>query len=166
MNAFATYLFRTLECLLGENGINALGKYELIPNNKFAQGAIVSTAVVEVPAIYIRYPLVEDDATKRRMKSRSGIECTIDPNPTIQTFNKKRGIDKFEYYTVTLDQWNPLAALSEAIEIIYQTPNIRPFTSPIVRGVVELGDGQNAKGTAPARAVLRIPKVEYLSPLF
>lgn len=166
MNPFANYLRSMLEILLGEQGINALGKYELIANNKFATGSIVSTAAVEVPAIQIRYPLVEDGATKRRFKPRSGIECVIDPNPVIQTFNKKRGIDKFEYYTVTLDQWNPLATLSEAISIIYATPVIRPFRSPIVRGAIELGDGQKAKGTAPARAVLQIPTVDFVPPLF
>jgi hypothetical protein len=145
-------LQQILRSLLGTQGINVLGIYQLM------QG---STVKQETPAIMVRSS--SETGLVRRIKPQSGIECVIEPESDVVNTSQGFGIQSLELWTVTLDQHNPAKNLRLALHAIYQHPGIRPLKSPIVRPLVELA---NQKGEAPARAIVQIPRSSYLPNFF
>lgn len=139
-------LMRILESLLGESGVNVLGK--CLINNQLA------------PAIYLRFPT---EGIVRKMKPNSGIECVIEPISDTISHPQQRGVNFTDFYTVTLDQHNPIATLDTALKVIYAHPVLRPLDAPILRPRME---SPNQKGETPARAVLFIPVFTYQPNLF
>jgi hypothetical protein len=128
--------------LLGETGINSLGKYTIVKNN-------VATAET-VPAIRIRMPSMET-ANILKILPNSGIEAIIDPEPT-QRFNTAMMNTRVtRHWLITLDQHNPAQTLMDSVEIIYQHNSIACFQLPIIRPAQK-----TEKGIIPARAILLV----------
>lgn len=143
----AKQLKRMLASLLGESGINVLGKYLLNGNT-------------ESPAI--RLNMVENGVT-RKIKPNSGIECTIEPQPDVSFTPQRFGTCLDLFYAIALDQHDSNKTLNNAIRVIYAHPILRPLNSPIVRPRIEV---PNQQGGTPARCLLFIPVFEYQPNLF
>ena len=142
-----------LRSLLGSSGVNVLGQYQLMRGSKVES---------ETPAIMVRVSGSEPSLV-RRIKPSSGIECVIEPEPTPTMISQGLGLQALEFWTVTLDQHDPIKNLRTALQAIYQHRGIRPLNSPIVRSRTDL---PNQQGEAPARAILQIPRSSYLPNFF
>lgn len=128
--------------LLGETGVNSLGRYTIVKNN-------VATNET-VPAIRIRMPNMETAVTLKILPN-SGIEAIIDSEPT-QKFNTAMMNTRVtRYWLITLDQHNPTKTLMDSVEIIYQHNSIACFQPPIIRFAQK-----TPQGIIPARAILLV----------
>lgn len=135
-----------LQLILGIDGLNLLGVYEVVQNN-----IVVST----VPSIKIRYPLQKENITTR-LRKESGIECTIESEQDIITRPSKFGHRFDKYYQVILDQHKPLGDLTTAVEGIISSNYFDIPESPVVREAIK-----NETGTIPPRALLFIRQVTW-----
>lgn len=148
----AKLLLEILESLLGPDGVDVLGEYELLDSS--------GDAVDTVPSIQVR--TATEEPVVRRMIPLSGIECTVEPISDYEYFPRlNKGGDAQENYTVYLDQHDPYKGLNDALNAIYTHPGIRPFKKAIIRSRVESKDG-----ILPARALLVIPHRVYMRSTF
>jgi hypothetical protein len=137
MDTTLSQLRLILLSVLGTGGINVLGQYKL--------------GTLTIPSIQVR-----NTTATYTLVPKSGIECVIEPNPAIASYNNQGGALLDRRYIVTLDQHDPTKTLNEAIEAIYSMSIIRPMYSPAVRGRTEFNGAE-----LPARAVLYIPIFTY-----
>ena len=134
-----------------DDSINALGEYEFIKN-----GQVIGTA----PAIFIGFPLDNNNQPLGRMKANSGIKCTIDSAP-MSDYHKQgnRLIRTHHTYGIYLDQYNPNKTLLEALDALVRMPNLKFKGDPIVIPVKIDPD----KGFIPSRAILYVERITVLS---
>ena len=108
----AKRLKNVLKCLLGEDGINVLGEYELRDDRNRAY---------RVPSVKIQYERIED-SIKRKLVTKE-VEAIVYPTP--QTIAKKYSFqnrNKHNYFAIVLVQHNPRKLLDEAIDEILKCP--------------------------------------------
>ena len=138
-----------LEKVLGVNGLNQLGTYELMRGTKI---------MGVVPSIYVRYPLNQETVV-RRIKDK-GIECVIDSEPMVymrkHKFRNNRG-DR--YYQIILDQHHPTIGLTEAVEAIATIRRLNIIEQPVIRPAQQL---EGNKGVIPARAILYCTQAHFI----
>lgn len=145
-------LINILEKLLGTEGIDTLGKYEIIFNG-------VPTGQL-IPSISTRYPRNEKSAFYRIL-SNSGIECILEPEPRTSIKGHTFGnIQSKRFWTVTLTQYNFNSTLTDSVEAICRTPNIAIFQAPVIVPVIESPDG-----ITPAKALIFITEGAFLRTL-
>ena len=135
-----------LELILGVNGLNLLGKYEVVRN-----GVVINT----VPSIQIRYPLNPSNVTMR-MKSDSGIECIIESEQDIINRPSKFGHRFDKYFQVILDQHKLLGDLTTAVEGVISSNYFDIPESPVIREAMK-----DASGIVPPRALIFIRQVSW-----
>lgn len=132
--------------ILGVDGLNLLGQYEIIKN-----GVVVSTQ----PSIQIRYPLNPSNVTMR-MKSDSGIECIIESEQDIVNRPGKFGHRFDKYFQVILDQHKLLGDLTTAVEGVISSNYFDIPESPVIREAMK-----DASGIVPPRALIFIRQVSW-----
>jgi len=137
---------RGLLMILGEDGLNLLGKYEIVKN-----GVVVSNQ----PSIQIRYPLNPSNVTMR-MKSDSGIECIIESEQDIINKPTKFGHRFDKYFQVILDQHKLLGDLTTAVEGVISSNYFDIPESPVIREAMK-----NASGIVLPRALIFIRQVSW-----
>lgn len=135
-----------LELILGVEGGNFLGVYEVIKN-----GAVVTT----IPSIKIRYPMLKENMNTR-MRVNSGIECTIDSEPQIINKPIKFGYNFHKYYQVILDQHLELGDLMSSVEFIISSNYFDIPESPVIRGAIK-----QESGIIPPRALIFIRQANF-----
>jgi hypothetical protein len=140
----------SLELILGIEGYNVLGLYEVLKN-----GVVIST----IPAIKIRYPQQKENIATR-MKINSGIECTIESEPQIVNLPVKFGYIFHRYFQVILDQHNELGDLTTAVEAVISSNYFDISESPVIRSAVK-----NESGVIPPRALLFLRQAQFVSNL-
>jgi hypothetical protein len=135
--------------LLGPDGANTLGQY-------------LTPIQTTIPSVWIRQTTFTDsNVVLNKMVINSGIEAIIEPEPiTDYVPFKASGTVAIKRFSVTLDQWNPTATLSDSLDLIYRSPALRPMEKPMIRARLLL---QNQSGEAPARAWFYIPIARYLA---
>lgn len=137
---------RGLLMILGVDGLNLLGQYEIIKS-----GVVVSTQ----PSIQIRYPLNPSNVTMR-MKADSGIECIIESEQDIINKPTKFGHRFDKYFQVILDQHKLLGDLTTAVEGVISSNYFDIPESPVIREAMK-----NASGIVPPRALIFIRQVSW-----
>jgi hypothetical protein len=135
-----------LELILGVDGGNYLGVYEVLKNG------IVATTI---PAIKIRYPMKIDNMNTR-MKTNSGIECTIESEPQVINKPIKFGYNFHKYYQIILDQHAELGDLLSSVELIISSNFFDIPESPVIRSAIK-----QESGIIPPRALLFIRHANY-----
>jgi hypothetical protein len=140
-----------LETILGINGLNVLGEYEIIKNGK---------VVATVPSIQIRYPMNEENIT-RKMRLNSGIDCIVESEQDIYNSPNKFGHRFDKYFQVVLDQYSSKGDLTTAVEGIIASNFFDIPESPIISSA-----RQDNLGTIPPRALLYIRQVSWRRNLF
>lgn len=147
-----TMLSYALTDILGVNGVNLLGTYDLISG---------TTTIGTSPAIAVNYPRLSNSSNLtstspknivKQVQSESGIECIIQSDPDFvprQMMHANRQIIK--YYEIALDQYNPTEGLIEAVEAIVGDSRLFISEDPIFRPAME---DPVKGGVLPARALL------------
>jgi hypothetical protein len=139
-----------------------LGTYEL-----FSNGSLVG----ESPAIHINY-VNESQNLVRKIKqitvngttTGNGIECIIHPTPYIAIQRHLfRNAVSTRYWLVTLDQHNYYEGLTDAVELIYSIPSLRPTTDIVI---TEPQFKSDKSLFTPARALIQIPQFQFIKGLF
>lgn len=133
-----------INLILGVNGLNLLGQYEIIRN-----GVVIANE----PSITIRYPSQTVNLTTR-IKPNSGIECIIDSEQNIINSPNKFGFRFDRYYQVILDQYHPLGDLTTAVEGLISSNWFDICESPVIRP-----SSKNQNGIVPPRALVFIRQV-------
>lgn len=130
--------------VLGSDGINSLGVFELINNG---------VVVLEVPAIEIRYGIQEPEKNiTKRMKLFSGVRVTIFDQPDIvPSLHKNRNILYTDYYTIAIDDFHPTRGLSDSIKAICGISSLRVDPSIAISSARQGDDG-----FTPTRALLYV----------
>ncbi len=145
-------LLNILEKLLGTEGIDTLGSYEIIFNG-VATGQLI-------PSISTRYPQNEDSVFYRIL-SNSGIECIVEPEPRTNIKGYAFGnIHSLRVWTVTLTQYNFNSTLTDSVEVLCRAPNVAIFQQPVIIPVVE-----SSSGITPAKALIFITEGAFLKSL-
>lgn len=141
-----------LEEILGENGLNTLGKYDVYEGN---------TIVTQIPSIKIRYAN-ERNPLITKMVNYSGIDVQIWEQPDIvPQFYLNQQSSFQNYYTISLDDYHPYNGLKESCYEIVTCPAFlcdQQSLPPIKNAVV------SAEKFEPARALVYIYTVTVLSP--
>ena len=135
-----------LDLILGVNGLNLLGKYEILKN-----GVVVSS----VPSIKIRYPL-QPVNVNTRMKVDSGIECIVESEQDIINRPGKFGHRFDKYFQVILDQHKLLGDLTTAVEGVISSNYFDIPESPVIREAM-----QKETRIIPPRALIFIRQVTW-----
>ena len=154
------YLKFCLEDILGANGVNTLGTYELVSGLD-----VIDTA----PSIAINYQLLSNSQNvtttsaknvARRMTPESGIECIIQSDPDfVPRFMAFTGRQMMKYYEIALDQYNPTQGLIESVEAIIGDSRLYISEEPIFRPAIM---DPNNGGVLPARALLYHQQTHYI----
>ena len=145
-----------LQAILGENGLNLLGEYELRSGTQVLQ---------TVPSIQIRYPRKKIDVNgkktndiERAVVPYSGIEVVIYPQPN-QRIEDLKGGDRqsIKNFMVTLDQHDTTEVLTEAVDAIVSNQRVDVHEQPEI-----IGARETKSGVQPARAILLIRQIHLL----
>jgi hypothetical protein len=140
--------------LLGENGLNTLGKYDIFDKNRI---------INQIPSIEIRYPFNPRPINKK-IKPYSGIEAIIWQQPDIvPKFYYNSGFLAKNYYTVSLDDYHPTNGLLESCHEILNCGDLltdHDSLPPIKEAIV------NEQGITPARQNIFIYTVTVRSPYY
>ena len=139
-----------LQCILGVDGGNYLGEYEVIKNN---------VVVAKIPSIKIRYPMQKENLNTR-MKANSGIECIIESEPQILNKPVKFGYNFHQFYQVILDQHAELGDLMSSVQFLISSNYFDIPESPVIRGAIK-----QDSGILPPRALIFVRRVNFTSNL-
>jgi hypothetical protein len=135
-----------LELILGVNGGNYLGVYEVVKNG---------IVIANIPSIKIRYPM-QVDTVNTRMKRNSGVECVIDSEPQMVSKPSRFGLKLLNYHQIIIDQHKELGDISSTVQSIIESNYFDIPESPIIRGAYI-----SESGVIPPRALIFIRKVIF-----
>lgn len=132
-----------IENILGANGIDVLGQYELV-----SSGTVIATS----NSIKIAYPRDLEESVTKVMVPDSGIEVVVNSQPYIMFSaycNNAHASDRF--YEIILTQHSK-EGLTEAVEALLGSYYLDFPQNPICRGYVKRVD--NSEGYYPPRAIM------------
>ena len=145
-----SYLVYAITSILGEDGIDVLGQYQLKDG---------TTLLGTVPSIQARHPRVTSKISKT-IVANSGIEVVIESEPdmVLNRFKSGGSRQSNKFFQILLDQHDPYNGLTEALEALTTSSLLDLPETPVIREAQEItGD----KGVLPPRAIIYHRQAHY-----